>query len=113
MRNTARLADAFRGRTERLGAAARSLADFRGHGTVRRRAEAAALVGAGLAMVGVGTASAATIASPAATHAVSAHVAHAAAKPGRDKVTTLAKPAAAPAKPAARSSNTQAASRSL
>jgi hypothetical protein len=89
MRNT-RLANAVRSR-------------FGGRGTARRPAEVAALVGAGLALLGAGTASAATVASPAATHAV--HVTHAPAQPGRDKTIVQAKPAtlvkAAAAKPAA------------
>jgi hypothetical protein len=89
MRNT-RLANAFRSR-------------FGGRGTARRPAEVAALVGAGLALLGAGTASAATVASPAATHAV--HVTHAPAQPGSDKTIVQAKPAtlvkAAAARPAA------------
>jgi len=104
MQNTARLADAFRGRVAdagrdartRVGAGvARGLDAFRRQGAAHRRAEVVALVGAGLAMVGAGTASAATVASSAATHAVPGHVAHAALVPGRDKTITAAKPAAA------------------
>jgi hypothetical protein len=99
MRNTARLADAFRGQTARLGGVARNLTGDRGHGSIRRRAEVTALVGAGLAMLAAGTASAATVASPAATTAV--HVVHAPAQPGRDKTTVQAKPAALAVQPAA------------
>jgi hypothetical protein len=109
MRNTARLADAFCGRVAGAGrdartrvgtGVARGLDAFRRQGTAHRRAEVAVIVGAGLAMLGAGSASAATVATTAHP-AVSGHVTHAVAEPGRDKTTVAAKPAVAAAKPAA------------
>jgi hypothetical protein len=112
MRNTDRLADAFRGRVTDAGREARTRVGagvIRGLGAVRRagaahrRAEVAVIVGAGLAMLGAGagTASAATVTTAAHTAPVSGHVAHAAAQPSRDTTTAAAKPAAAAATQAA------------
>ena len=96
-----RVADAGRDARTRVGAGVvRGLGAVRRAGAAHRRAEVAAVVGAGLAMLGAGTASAATVASAAHTPAASGHVAHAAALPGRDK-TTAARPAVQVARPAA------------
>lgn len=73
MRNTARLADAVR-RTALRGAGA-----VRGLGAVRGPARAGVLAGAGLALVGAGSASAATVMSGSHTPVVASHVAPAGA----------------------------------